>query len=317
MVFGATACMVWNPPRRVTVSWLQLNKNASLNTKQYLLFFWKHFLPVALRQQGTSDLSSMVSFHIIHDLPPASICICVSFSMPLLAPCPSHLLISFFFPLLLSLWFHFLKSFAHPLLPHSTLTGGGWAAVVSAIMLQSKRGTKDSLTHELQTHARTHAHTHTHTHRYMSKTNFLTQADDKNNSSWWAPALTSPNLGTTLNFWQEMTIIHSNIVRGQGGSQNIDSEMTATVKVLHDESEIGERRIKRKKRQRWKVKKREREREKERERHDSFEVDRLHGRIQAVHRSPQDACGESEETAFGNTNTPWARRPLAWSRLLM
>ena len=58
--------------------------------------------------------------------------------------------------------------------------------------------------------------------------------------------------------------------------------------------------------------------ESEKERwHDSFGVDRLHGQIQPVHRLPEDVCLESEETALGNTNTPWARRPLAWSRLLM
>ena len=81
------------------------------------------------------------------------------------------------------------------------------------------------------------------------------------------------------------------------------AKITVTVEVLHDEVREGKER---KKGKRW------RER-----RHDSFEDDRLHGQTQAVHWLPEDVCVKSEETELGNTNTTWARRPLAWSRLLM
>lgn len=52
-------------------------------------------------------------------------------------------------------------------------------------------------------------------------------------------------------------------------------------------------------------------------RRDSLEVDSIQLTNTSSHRLPEDASQESEETALEHTNTPWARRPLAWSRLLM
>lgn len=133
--------------------------------------------PVALWQQGTSDLSFVVSFHIIHGLPPASICISFSF-LPWPTAIPSSYLSFVSPPISLN---PLSACFTCPLLPkniHSRCR----AVAVECYCAPIKKDTENSLTQKLRTH--------TPQIQVYSENQFF---DTSKWQQWWAPTMSSSN----------------------------------------------------------------------------------------------------------------------------